>query len=73
MGGGEVTYNELEGSTSRFSYMLQKNGFFQRDTQSGSHVGLTTYMSRFFFLIFKSFIEVCTINTVFFLPSGWHV
>ena len=38
--------------------------FFQRDTQSGSYVGSTTYMSRFFF-IFKSFIGVCASNTVF--------
>ena len=45
--------------------MLQKHGFFfQRDTQSGSYVGSTTYMSRFFF-IFKSFIGVCASNTVF--------
>ena len=45
--------------------MLQKHGFFfQRDTQSGSYVGSTTYMSRFFFH-FKSFIGVCASNTVF--------
>ena len=32
--------------------MLQKHGFFfQRDTQSGSYVGSTTYMSRFFLFL----------------------
>ena len=31
--------------------MLQKRIFFQRDTQSGSYVGSTTYMSRFFLFL----------------------